>query len=188
MNGFAAATYPETTVFALERQIMANTATGSLTDVFARCERHTAATFEPGPKRISVSFQIGGHDIALTYLDFGGGLPPWARPVLGSLSERWGVGLGWDSYDAKPTELQYAVKLLNHLSNLMKASTAPPVVTPLADGGVQAEWHTGDKDFEIVVPAEKPSRFYFYNAVTRQEEEGFLDSNYSQVRRILESI
>ena len=92
---------------------------------------------------------------------------------------------GWDSYDAKATDRENVVRLLNYLSALMQDTSTPPVVTPLSDGGVQAEWHRQNKDLEIVVPADHPARYYYYNAATEEEEEEDLDSNHARVQDLI---
>jgi hypothetical protein len=107
-------------------------------------------------------------------------------PALQSLSERWGIEPGWDSYDAKPTDPQHAVQLLNYLSALLRDESTPPVITPLSDGGVQAEWHENSQDLEIVAPVGEPARYYYYNATTAEEEEGELDQHLAKVRALID--
>jgi len=189
MPELAEATYNNTPVFALQQQrFLANLGTMPATDVFSRSQRTFTPAYAPKVRPVEVTFQAGNHLVTLQYRDSGEGLPPWTRKVLTSLSERWGVGRGWDSYDAKPTELRAAVSLLNYLSSILNPLTAPPLITPLTDGGVQAEWHTDSIDFEIIVPTEGPVRFYCYNHATQQEEEGLLNSAVSQVTRIIGSL
>jgi len=143
-----------TDVFATQdRQSFTNSATTQWADVFARRERRAAAISIPEPRRLAVRFSVDGEPVEFTYTSFDVGLPSWATPVLQSLAERWGAHPGWDSYQAKPTNPQLVAKLLNIFSDLMQEGSATPRITPLADGGVQAEWHHQGKDLEIVVPA-----------------------------------
>jgi hypothetical protein len=157
-------------------------------DVFARHERQFTgfSLSEPKPRQITVFLQIDDETVALNYPDFGTGLPTWATPVLRSLSERWGVRPGWDGYDAKPTDLKHVVRLLNYLSAFMQDGATPPTITPLSDGGLQAEWHRQNRDLEIVVPADEPARYYYYNAATDEEEERDLESNSARVQELIE--
>jgi hypothetical protein len=188
LTALAHTSYFDTTAFAPQRQqLVSNAITVSPTEVFSHLERRQT-TYMPQPKRVGVLIIVGGEHVLLEYLDYGEGLPSWAKPVLNSLSERWGVGYAWDSYHAQPTDIRHAVKLLNYLSNLLKCSAPPPIITPLADGGVQAEWHVDNKDFEIVVPAHELSRYYFYNAATTHEEEGPLEANRQHVQEIIETL
>jgi hypothetical protein len=128
---------------------------------------------------------VDGEPIEFTYMSFDVGLPNWATPVLQSLAERWGAHAGWDSYQAKPTDRQLVVKLLNILSDLMQEGSATPHITPLADGGVQAEWHHQGKDLEIVVPADDDPTYYYFDHATNEEEEGDLDPNYAHVQDLI---
>jgi hypothetical protein len=178
----------DTTAFAprLARSAI-SAATVQHADVFARDERQsTAYSFsQTKPRPIEPLLQIGDQSVVIIDLDFGSGLPTWADPVLRSLSERWGVKPGWDSYDAQPTSIEHVVLLLNYLSVLMEDVSTPPIVTPLADGGVQAEWHRNGNELELVVPADEPARYYFHNATTKVEEEETLESNYARVKKLI---
>lgn len=97
--------------------------------------------------------------------------------MLKSLPERWGAIPGWDSYNAKPASLQLVVKLLNVLSIVIRDNFQPPQVTALADGGMQAEWHRSKRDLEIVVSADEPPAYYFFDHATGAEEEATLDQH-----------
>ena len=174
-----------TEVFAPRDQ---RTITGATTrqwaDVFSRHgRRETAATM---PRyRITVRLPIEGNSINLTYSSLDPCLPQWAGAVLQSLTERWGVHPGWDSYSAAPTSPQLAVKLLNILSGLLQEDSLAPQMTPLADGGVQAEWHRPEQDLEIVVPAIEDPTYYYFNGRTSEEEEGGLDPNWAHVQDLI---
>jgi len=136
----------------------------------------------PRPHRITVPLPIEGDSIALTYSSLDPCLPQWAGAVLQSLSERWGAQPGWDSYSATPTSPQLAVKLLNILSGLLQEDSLAPQITPLADGGVQAEWHRQQQDLEVVVPAVGDPTYYYFDARTSKEEEDVLDPNWAHVQ------
>lgn len=175
-----------TDVFALQDQrVIESLATTQWTDVFGRCERLATAASTREPQRISVPLLLGDKSIVFTYTDLAGDLPLWATPVLQSLADRWGLHCGWDSYDARPTNPQLAVELLNILSDLMEDGMAAPLITPLADGGLQGEWHRHEQDLEIVVPAESEPTYYYFNQASDEEEEGELSSNFAGVRRLI---
>lgn len=112
-------------------------------------------------------------------------LPQWAYSALHSLAERWGAQPGWDSYHATPTNPQLVVKLLNLLSGLMQDDSLPPQITPLADGGVQAEWQHHGVHLEVVVPADEEPTYYYFNHRTNTEEEANLDANYARVQDLI---
>jgi hypothetical protein len=178
----------QTTVFARNQQVMTNSATTQRADVFGRRDRRSSTVALPDPRRLTVRLPIDGEPIEFTYTDFGGGLPQWAEPVLQSLSERWGVRPGWDSYGARPTNPELVVRLLNVISDLLRDDSPPPQIMPLADGGVQAEWHRPGRDLEIVVPADESASYYYFNRATHVEEESELDDSYARVQDLIESL
>jgi hypothetical protein len=175
-----------TDVFACQNQRLITTS-GSMqrADVFARRERRAAGIALPEPHRLTVRLSIDGDPVEFTYTTFDRGLPRWAAPVLQSLSDRWGARPGWDSYRAQPTNPQLVVKLLNILSDLMQQTYPPPQITPLADGGVQAEWHSRGQDLEIVVTENERPAYYYFDQESRAEEEAEIEPNYAHVQDLI---
>lgn len=149
-------------------------------DAFARRERVTSLV----PRVMQIS--VGSQEIKLTIE--GSTTPLWFQPVIDSMAERWGALAGWDSYDARPTDLEHAIKLLNYLSQILPNKAVAPIITPLADGGLQAEWHRGDKDIEIVVPFGEPARYYYFDATADVEEEEELEENFQILRDHINSL
>jgi hypothetical protein len=158
--------------------------TSQYSDVLARRQREAAAFYYLEPKS-SVTIPIGQHGVVQLKLAPGTQLPSWISPVIASLAERWGAQPGWDSYDAKPTQMQHVLRLLNHLSAAMLDNSSSPVLVPLSDGGIQAEWHRHDASLEIVVPSDEPTRYYYYNAATEEEEEDDFESNRERVQKLI---
>lgn len=165
------------------QQAISSLVNNQSTDVFARRERRATAASEPLPHRVKVRIPLDGESIELTYLD--SVLPAWAEPVLSSLPERWGATPGWDGYHARPTSVQLVVRLLNILSTVMLGGYQPPQIMPLADGGVQAEWHRGQRDLEIVVSADEAPSYYFFDHDTGEEEEYTLEQREDRVRDLI---
>jgi hypothetical protein len=174
----------QTAVFGQKQVMVASSASTEQADVFARRERNATLTTLPEPRRLIVRLAVDGKSIEFTYTTLGGGLPPWADPVLKSLSERWGARPGWDSYQARPTNQRLVVKLLNLLFDLLGDDSSSPQITPLADGGVQAEWHSRGQDLEIVVSADEEPSYYYFNGPMETEEEGDL-SNYAHIQDLI---
>jgi hypothetical protein len=175
-----------TDVFALRDQRAITSSVGrQWADIFARRDRRETAATMLRLHRITVRLPIGDESVDLVYSSYDPGLPEWAGSVLQSLSERWGVQPGWDSYSASPTSPHLVVKLLNILSALLQEDSLAPQITPLADGGVQAEWHHEEKDFEVVVPAMENPTYYYFDARTSEEEEGGLNTNWARVQNLI---
>ncbi len=154
-------------------------------EIFARRERRAAAITVPESRRFTIRLSIDGDSVESTYAAFDRNLPGWASPVLHSLAERWGARPGWDSYGAQPTNPDLVVKLLNILFDLMQQHYLPPQVTPLTDGGVQAEWHCRGRDLELVVTAGEQPTYYYGDPSAGVEEEAEINPNYAHVQALM---
>jgi hypothetical protein len=186
MIGRREGTYSDTLAFAPQMgQLDNSAATMPYADVFAHRERQSPA-LSPEMKQRTVHIRFGDRSGVITYPDSSTEPPPWLVPVLRSLLERRGVSSGWDSYDAKPTDAGHAARLLTFLFKLMRDNSKPPIITPLSDGGVQATWHRGDKDLEIVVPADEPPTYYFRDEAADKEEEEQLEPSRSRVQALIQ--
>lgn len=155
-------------------------------DVLAQLDRLVVPDLYPTPSPRKFRIFVGDTPIDFPYTTGNSGLPSWAEPVFRSLASNWGAQQGWDSYKAKPTDPNLVVRLLNILSAAMADNSRPPQMTPLADGGMQAEWHEKASDLEIVVPSNELPRYYFFDHVTSDEEEDTL--NASRVRELIRKL
>lgn len=171
----------ETSVYAPQgrRQQTAKTVAG---DTFARRERIVYIDPQYYRRPIELKFPVGSKEFKLT-IDDGTSIPDWIISAVKSMNARWGDLPGWDSYDARPTDSEHAIRLLKYLSQILPDKAVAPIITPLADGGLQAEWHTGEKDIEIVVPFGEQARYYYFDAATGQEEEEELEERYIETVR-----
>ncbi len=149
-------------------------------DVLARRERSNTGSLRPRKETLDVVLSVDGQAVRFSYR--GDELPHWAKAVLTSVADRWGCGSGWDGYNARPTSQALVAELLNCLDLTIPPGGASPIVTPLSDGGVQAEWHKGDLTLEIVVSADEPARFYFHDPASGREEEGHFEEAPERIR------
>lgn len=160
-------------------------AVNSTADAFGRHERiPSTLTAGRAIPLTTIEFKVGQRTIRYSYLG-GHRLPEWVKPVFEYLVSRWGVEAGWDGYRAVPTNSGLVAELLNCLQVAMPDHAKEPIVTPLADGGVQAEWHSGDTSLEIVVQADEPPRFYFCDSATASDREGPFDSSVETIRSLI---
>jgi hypothetical protein len=181
----------QTDVFAHQNlRIVTTSCAFQPTDFFSRRERRATAITSPEPRRLTIALSIEGESepVEFTYTTPDGKLPQWADTVLESLSLRWGARPGWDGYRAVPTNPQLVVNLLNILSSLMQQDYHPPQITPLADGGAQAEWHSGGQDLEIVLRADEQPAYYYFNQASGLEEEGVLEPKYAHVQDLIRQL
>jgi len=90
--------------------------------------------------------------------------------------------MGWDGYSARPTSPALATALLNCLQIAMPVGATPPAVMPLADGGLQAEWHRNGMTLEIVVASGEEPSYYFWDPATGQEAEGLFEESIDEIQ------
>lgn len=93
-----------------------------------------------------VDFQMTG---VLTSVDQYTAQPPspraneWRQVVTARLAELERLAPGWDSDGGRPVGRQHADRASVFVARLMALGELPlPDIVPLADGGVQLEWHT----------------------------------------------
>lgn len=136
--------------------------------------------------QIAIELEVGRRKIQFLYSG-DSELPSWAKPVLESLTSRWGEAEGWDGYKARPTDPDLVAVLLNSLQTVMPERGKMPTITPLADGGVQAEWQARNMSLELIIAADEPPRFYHYNGVLDLDRDGALHEHVEEVSVLIES-
>lgn len=81
---------------------------------------------------------------------------PWYRAALDRISLLTALAVGWNGYDALEVKGDMAIDAAAFLTKVAFPGIAAPSITPLADGGVQVEWHRGGLDIEIAFSDEEP--------------------------------
>jgi hypothetical protein len=94
---------------------------------------------------------------------------PWFRPTVHSVFRALSLRRGWDTYDALPISYQSAEDALTFLSQIIDPAASPPAVVPLADGGVQLEWHRGGLDVEFAFSPDEQPELYVADRETGTE-------------------
>ncbi|MBN2290828.1 MAG: hypothetical protein JXM70_00295 [Pirellulales bacterium] len=94
--------------------------------------------------------------------------------VIASLPE------GWDSYGAPTPEFHKVEAAANLISCLADDPNLPkPYVNPTRDGGVQFEWESEAKYFELEIKAERAATFFYSDEDKHIEETGEVFENES---------
>lgn len=79
-------------------------------------------------------------------------LPQWFGAYLNSeLNRLFGLPASWDGSTADEVTIEAVSETVAVLASVVTAVTIPPQFFPLADGGIQVEWHVGGNDIEIEV-------------------------------------
>lgn len=81
---------------------------------------------------------------------------PWYRAALDRISALTALAVGWNGYDALEVKGDMAIDAAVFLAKVAFPGIAAPSITPLADGGVQVEWHRGGLDIEVAFSDEEP--------------------------------
>src|SRR5438105_15964849 len=101
-----------------------------------------------------------------------GAEPAWLRSTLEVLVGLLDLPQNWDSYGAPQVAPAAAAAALNLLLDLMPPTAPAPQIIPLADGGVQLEWHMGGIDLEVALRASGETFVLFEDLRTGEEWEG----------------
>jgi hypothetical protein len=100
----------------------------------------------------------------------------WFRPTLEAVSRLRMVTAQASGYGESPTDTKSAASLIGFLSRALDRRAPAPSLAPLSDGGIQAEWHRGGLDVEILVSDDEgESGVYVRDRETGAEQEFPLD-------------
>lgn len=92
---------------------------------------------------------------------------PWYGAALKQISGLTALAVGWNGYEAREVKADLAIDAATFLTKVAFPGIAAPSITPLADGGVQVEWHRGGLDIEVAFSDEDPGVYI----VDRQADE-----------------
>ena len=84
----------------------------------------------------------------------------WFDAVRTSLEDLSSLEPGWDSYHALPTAPESIESALGFLASVLSPDSTPPAVVPLADGGVQLEWHRAGLEVEVAFAPDEEAEMY----------------------------
>src|SRR5262245_46683650 len=81
------------------------------------------------------------------------GKPAWQEEIVDLLCRFLQLPEDWDTYGGRPLRHDTAMFTLQVLNNIMTPATPVPHIVPIANGGVQVEWHQNSLDIELYVAA-----------------------------------
>jgi hypothetical protein len=113
--------------------------------------------------------------------------PAWVEPTLSAFIGIQGLPDDWNSYGGKKINRDLISQSLSVLEMIMQATSPPPSVVPLGDGGIQIEWHRKQQDLEMTFPADDRPQYIYRNNADGAEQEGFA-SDITTLTRLLQSI
>lgn len=73
----------------------------------------------------------------------------WLRSAITRIEDLTALAAGWDGYEASAIDAGVALQAVRFLLDHAYPAVPQPAIVPLADGGIQIEWHQGGIDLEI---------------------------------------
>lgn len=101
-------------------------------------------------------------------------IPSWQDIIRRKLESFSRLPRGWDSYDGQPLRTDAGYFALAILCAVMSEKTPIPEVVPTPDGGVQLEWHEGNRDIELTVDAAYDCELWSRDPATGQSQTQFI--------------
>jgi hypothetical protein len=81
-------------------------------------------------------------------------IPPWIDPLIERFKRVLALEVGWGGTKTVPITSSALESALKVLEETMAFDTIAPAVVPVADGGLQLEWHCAGVDLEVYVDAD----------------------------------
>lgn len=100
-----------------------------------------------------------------------GSVPQWVEVLVERMNAVAVLEKGWDGDRARPVTAHAAESALQVLQETMAPQTVAPAVVPVADGGLQLEWHLRGVDLEIYVEADGGVSAWCQEGVREWEED-----------------
>jgi hypothetical protein len=116
-------------------------------------ERKAVIERAPAPAR-SVTTQTGGPEIFT--LTISQTPSDWFGGALTRISELTGLPEDWDGYGAHRVDAKWVAEAILFLTQIAHPGIAEPSIVPLADGGLQIEWHRAGLDVEVALSRDDP--------------------------------
>lgn len=82
--------------------------------------------------------------------------PAWLENAITRLANLEGLSPGWDGNDGLPVGRVHANRAIRFLHRFMEERFPQPEIVPLADGGVQLEWHLPYGRMDFVTDTDSP--------------------------------
>lgn len=106
-------------------------------------------------------------------------VPAWVRPVVGRMRLLESLPSNWDSYGGVPLQRRHGDAALRFLGLVMRDHIEPPDIVPLADGGIQLEWHRDGLDVDFISDDEvEVPTLYITSETGSRELHGIAAADY----------
>ena len=97
----------------------------------------------------------------------------WLAEATVQLSAILNLSDGWDSRGAERPDAKVVRSASNLLTHLFRAADIPkPHINPTPSGGVQFDWESGGRYFEIELIDPRVAQYYYQDRDAQKESEG----------------
>ena len=111
-------------------------------------------------------------------------LPDWIADTVSDLNSLLQLGENWDGYQSRTVSADAAQELLNLIVDASEHAPFPPWISSTSEGGVMAEWRTGQQLLQLeVTPDLEPTVFYQSEPFARYWEGPLGGSHETRTRR-----
>ena len=112
----------------------------------------------------------------------------WHRDVVDTLCRYLELPGGWDGYDGRPLRYETGMFALRVLNVMLAPSTPSPHVVPVADGGVQLEWHQNQMDIELFIASPYECELTVHDLSTGRTTVSPITSDFAALNTALKEL
>jgi hypothetical protein len=114
--------------------------------------------------------------------------PSWQQEIVDALCRLIELPDDWDTYGGKALRHDTAMFTLQVLNSLMSPATPTPNIVPIANGGVQIEWHQNSMDIELYVAAPYECELLVNDQTSEESRISSLSSDFSTLAEALKRL
>jgi hypothetical protein len=113
--------------------------------------------------------------------------PPWLRAIEKRVNVLLNLHDNWDGEGAPRISYECVMAAFGLVLTNVTHETPAPHFVPTSQGGIQAEWHLGGTDLELIFDPTEPARYY-YAGLDGVEIEGLVGDDPSLVRALMRAL
>ena len=112
----------------------------------------------------------------------------WQNEVVSTLCRFVELPENWDSYGGRPLRHDTGMFALQLINGVMGPAIPSPHFIPVADGGVQIEWHMNGLDIELYISAPYESELVVVDHISGERKTFSLKSDYTALKDALKKL
>lgn len=112
----------------------------------------------------------------------------WQDEMVGALCRFVELPVGWDGYQGKPLRHDTGMFALQLMNGMMGPHIPSPYLIPVADGGIQIEWHQNKFDIELYIAAPYECELVVNDHVSNETKVFELTSDFRPLKEALRQL